>query len=544
MQPQSPETEVAPAKPAAPLLRDWIGAGMAAFAFAYVFFEASNTLVDPDLYGHVRFGQDVLRTGVVVQSDPYSYRTTGLPWINHEWLAEVIFAAIYDWGGGAGLVIFKTAFCLLLFGLGYVNFRRYGLSRLGASAIMLLAFLPAVIWGLPVRPQLFTYLLLLLELMALAEAERGHVRWLWAVPLLFVAWANLHGGLVAGLALLFLWAGMRPVLALGGYPCPGGKRTKGTIAAVLVLSVLAVFLNPYGADLVIFLRHAALEKRAEIGEWQPLSLTSKEGLAYLVLLGVVVGGYVAAEFLALWRTEDHPPQHGSLSLFVLCVAAGALPLMAQRHLALFSMAVLALAGAWLGTAEKRLKAAGKAAVEPVPGSRLMEGVIAGSLWVGAAAFALLSLPHFRGIHVEDFPARAVALLKASGIQGNLVVHFDWGEYVLWQLGPGIKVSVDGRRETVYPDELFQEDKDFCYGTGTEQGRDPDALLRAPGVDLVLVKREGFPVFERMRQKPDWALAYQDDLCGLFVRSSSAAQARLAAVTPPDVPFNGKGTYFP
>jgi hypothetical protein len=330
---------------------------------------------------------------------------------------------------------------------------------------------------------------------------------------------------VAGLALLFLWGGVRLALGLCRYPCPGGARSAATIAAVLILSGLAVFLNPYGPDLLVFLRDAALAKRAEISEWQPLALASGEGLAYLVLLGTVVAGYV-------FGGEERRPV---LLMLVLCTAAAALQ--AQRHLPLFSMAVLALAGGWLGAAERRLKE-GTTADQP-QGSRLMEVVVVGSLWAGAVAFAVLCLQHFRGIQIEGFPVRAVALLKASGIQGNLVVHFDWGEYVIWQLGPGIKVSVDGRRETVYPEELFQDDKNFCYGSG-----DADAVLRAPDVDLVLVRKEGFPVFERMGQKSDWALIYQDDLCGLFVRVGSPAQSRLAAVSAPDVPFDGKGTTFP
>ena len=31
----------------------------------------------------------------------------------------------------------------------------------------------------------------------------------------------------------------------------------------------------------------------------------------------------------------------------------------------------------------------------------------------------------------------------------MTVDFDWGEYVIWHLGPQVRVSVDGRRETVY-----------------------------------------------------------------------------------------------
>ncbi len=69
-------------------------------SFGVYFF--SRTVADPDLWGHVRFGQDILRTGRIIQRDSYSYRTGDQPWINHEWLSEVIFAWLYEHAGAAG----------------------------------------------------------------------------------------------------------------------------------------------------------------------------------------------------------------------------------------------------------------------------------------------------------------------------------------------------------------------------------------------------------------------------------------------------------
>jgi hypothetical protein len=68
----------------------------------------------------------------------------------------------------------------------------------------------------------------------------------------------------------------------------------------------------------------------------------------------------------------------------------------------------------------------------------------------ASVIAGASLPNFQCIRVDrrktEFPVKAVALLKQSNVAGNMAVHFDWGEYVLWHLGPQIKVSIDGRRK--------------------------------------------------------------------------------------------------
>jgi hypothetical protein len=41
----------------------------------------------------------------------------------------------------------------------------------------------------------------------------------------------------------------------------------------------------------------------------------------------------------------------------------------------------------------------------------------------------------------------------------MLTFFDWGEYVIWHLGSGVKVSMDGRRETVYSEEML--DKHFA-----------------------------------------------------------------------------------
>ena len=43
-----------------------------------------------------------------------------------------------------------------------------------------------------------------------------------------------------------------------------------------------------------------------------------------------------------------------------------------------------------------------------------------------------------------------AAAQLKGLSGNLWTSFDWGEYAIWHFGPVLRVSIDGRRETVYP----------------------------------------------------------------------------------------------
>ncbi len=39
---------------------------------SFALFWFCSTVADPDLWGHIRFGQDILRTGSIMQSDAYS----------------------------------------------------------------------------------------------------------------------------------------------------------------------------------------------------------------------------------------------------------------------------------------------------------------------------------------------------------------------------------------------------------------------------------------------------------------------------------------
>ena len=66
----------------------------------------SPTIADPDLWGHVRFGLDILSARALSSSDPYSF-TSDVPWVNHEWLAEVLFALAYSAGNTAGLIALR-----------------------------------------------------------------------------------------------------------------------------------------------------------------------------------------------------------------------------------------------------------------------------------------------------------------------------------------------------------------------------------------------------------------------------------------------------
>jgi hypothetical protein len=478
--------------------------------FSAIFSALTHTEADPDLWGHLRFGLEVLNNGVLTQVDPYSYLTAGYHWINHEWLAEVFMALSWKAASAPGLILFKILLGLLTLGMLYRHLSvkkapplRGAILLLAGTAIMI----PTLI---TVRPHLFTLLFFTLILLIMDQAEAGNYPWLWGAPPVFALWANLHGGFLAGLGALGLWLILHRPQALGGYR---------QILPPVLLSFAAPLLNPYGPALVVFLARSMVFHFPAVSEWQPLGLASPLGLAYLVFLAFSILGLVYSRL---------PRQPFCLALSGIMAL---LPLIATRHLPLFAIASLVFIGDHVLDAWERFKPA-----KPWRGSST---VLIGGL--GAASLLLLGLggTHLGRIPLPTqpvrYPVEAVELLKESRVSGNLAVaHFDWGDYALWHLNPRIKVSIDTRLNMAYPDDVYRENLSFDLGVG-----DWDALLCKHPTNLALVNKSA-AAYNLMKLREDWGLVYEDDYSALFVLRSSPAAGRLeqaaAVFTPPTGPF--------
>src|SRR5690242_13614739 len=133
-------------------------------------FQFSENTVDPDLWGHVVFGQHMLQTHSIPKVDIYSWTAGGQPWINHEWVAEIILALFYKAWGGSGILLLKMAVGLAAFAV---------CLRLGAQSLSWPARFVAwgfaalavveISYGFAARPQIFTALFLSLELLLLQQ---------------------------------------------------------------------------------------------------------------------------------------------------------------------------------------------------------------------------------------------------------------------------------------------------------------------------------------------------------------------------------------
>jgi hypothetical protein len=511
--------------------------GIVALTLGGALLILSKTAADPDLWGHVLFGLDLLRTGSLPTYDPYSYLSVGHPWINHELLSELAFGLAYKLGATPGLMLLKLAVVFSIGLLAHRHLRREGLDPLRAGIVLILVVFTMIPALGTIRPQLFTHLFFLLTLLVLVRAEQGNTASLWLLPLIFAIWINFHGGVLAGLGVLGLWAGAWIALPFIASRWKGRGPAPVLLITVLTASTLALLLNPYLWELPHFLFRTATVPRPDISEWRPLSLTTIPGLLYLVLIGS--GAFV----LLRTRRERRPP-----TLLVLLVTA-LLPLTAIRHLSLFALTfAVFLAGHIADVWSQR---ASQSRSGPPGGSRPARLAIVGLNFFAALVMVAASISRVACIPINEhsaigLPARAVGLLLKAGTEGNLAIFFDYGEYAIWHLNDRIKVSMDGRRETVYPDSIYREALLFQAGVGpwddVLEKRWDDVLEKRP-TDMALVPR-ALPTFNLMKLKPGWKLAHQDSLVGLFVRGGWVPGERLTATEPPAVSYNGRGMCFP
>jgi hypothetical protein len=482
-------------------------------------------VVDPDLWGHVAFGKAIVAAGLP-ELDPYSYTAGGHPWINHEVGAELAFGWLHAHLGPAGLQLLRYGLVGLVVGLLWREQIRAGQRWSGAALVTALLVVPMGSGFSTVRPHLFTYAFFLLVLLCLVRGDRTGSRWPWVVPLLIALWVNVHGGALAGVGVVGLWWGAKVAASSVGSPTSGFPARRAFV--VLLLSLAALAVNPYGQELPRFLLATATVPRPEITEWAPVT----QGWSSLSLWLMLTAG---SGWLLLRRGGGRPPVEHMAVLAALTL----LPLMAHRHLPLYAIGCGVLlaphvpdfAGRHLGSRRERLRAGHRPhALEAV--------LVATCALVGAAGFAVagglgsfpcIPLPSLKDGDLR-YPQRAVRVLQEGNVSGDLATPFGWGEYAIWQLAPDIRVGMDGRRETVYPDSVYRAF--LRYRAGVD---DWDDWLDDYAADMALVEA-GSPPDNLLELEPRWREIHRDEVAALYGRRTWAGSELLAAASADDAGF--------
>jgi hypothetical protein len=449
-----------------------------------------------ELAYQVRAGDLMLASRAVLATDPFTFTAQGDPWLHQQWGASVLLALVHGLAGWGGLVVLRVALFATTVGLVLVATRRWLPAR-PAALLALVGFIVASP-SLGLRAALFGILLFAAIVAILAWRDRRPAA-VWLVPVLVLAWANLHGSFFLGPAAVAL-ALVDDLVARR----PDVRR----LAIVLALAVVASCLTPFGPGVWSYALGFATngEYARLVPEWQRTSPLSMSGaLFYLSVAGGVV-------VLVAARRGGVFPRWPALASIAALAIVGAY---AERGVAAWAVgapAALAPIVAALGEGAEVVPAA-----EP-RGRRRLNALAVGLLVVAVAGLQ----PIWRSGDAKAGPegllrdaptGLAAALADLAGPTDRAVVPQRWASWFEWA-APGVPLLVDSRVEVV-PAAAWID-----YATIAAGGEKALVALQGNTVTVVVVDAALQSALGIALRTPGagWRLGYEDADGQVFVRA--------------------------
>ena len=430
---------------------------------ALIFFQQIN-FTSLDLGRHLENGRVVWQNPPVLFTNFYSYTEPNFPFINHHWLAGVIFYGLYLLGGFKLLSVFNILLALTIFGLAWSLARRqsgfYVASFLSLPVIFLLSE------RTDIRPELFSYLFIMLTWLIIerTRADYAYRRLLWLAPL-FLIWVNCHIYWFLGLALVawaaaaeFLPAFCQSATDLKTRWQAGWRAARSWIKYLLLLAAVCL-LNPntwrgwlypfnifqnYGYDVaenktIFYLGHLMIDYNFVI---------VKGLLALLAVTGI----------LDIWFTRKFRLFSAGLTLMF----AG-LGLFATRNISLFGLPALILISGNLVSLKKYwpewrtgLKLTSSAAWRYGTAGALGLLIIASGLYLAYNFSSQQDFIHNSfGLGLAGSGAESAQFFTSHELSGPVFNNYDIGSALIFWLYPRAKVFVDNRPEA-YSTKFFTD----------------------------------------------------------------------------------------
>jgi hypothetical protein len=387
---------------------------LGAFAIAFVLALRKDLAIDG--WMALVSGRWIAQHGLPTH-DMLTVWTHGRRWIDQQWLAQLALYGLWRLGGlKLALLVHASLVMSGLVGAALIA-RKNGASPRSVTWVaipVLIAYYPV---ASVMRPQTFAFPLFAAVLwLVLGDARHPSRRIFFTLPLL-VLWANLHGSVLLGAALVSL-AGLVPMVA---------RRRASLRGVTLLLAPWAcVLASPYALHLPAYYEKILVGGNLKefVTEWAPTTLTPTTAAVYLLILG------------GLWligRAGRGMPAIDQLAfIFAAVLAFGAV-----RNTAWIGLVALAV----LPQPLDRLRTP---AVEPRRLNRLLSISIVALVVVSVAGVASKPVSWF----TSGFPpAAARATARAAGSNGRVFAVNDYADWLLWSR-PDLtgRVALDARFE--------------------------------------------------------------------------------------------------
>lgn len=473
---------------------------------------ANRPLWHTDLWDHLNYGQKIIETQAVSDTEPLLHLCRGVRMINIPWLAQVSMAVLNNRVGLTGLQFvygLTIAMCLAVLAWRSVKLSHSAIGGIIAGAVFFKVNLDQL---LVIRPQLFGVLFYCI-VVAWMFGKNKHSRLTWAaMPLMYMLWANVHGSFSMGLMLMGLGGigrfGDVLVISKSLRVALLDRELHRTIL-LTQLCAAAVLLNPAG--FAIYPEVFNVTSNPNIGsmfEWDALTLRSAQGQSA-----------VAAALLAFMAIKLSPRRMrcGEMLAFVL---TGLLAMWSGRMLNWWAP----IAGIVIGThliAAMRKTTAWLRNPQPAKRTGLWTVVNGGLVWI---LFAFTSfgvqivhgrVPAAQRMVSQETPLATVAYLDAAESlpRGIAFVPAEWAGYVM-NRGPKSLEPMVNLHVHVIPEQVWNDYLRIINGPS-----DWSSLMDEYGINLAVVDKDRQPgLVKRIRESADWTPKYEDRQAVVFVRN--------------------------
>ncbi|MDA8241055.1 MAG: tetratricopeptide repeat protein [Nitrospiraceae bacterium] len=481
--------------------------GMLAFAL----LSALKPIGDPDFWWHLRTGEYILHHGFP-DRDPFAYTNPNIAEprerviISGYWLAQILYYAAFSAAGAGGIILLRAIVVALMYWSVLGRMKKFVADRTVMLLVLCLSLLSFFSYFKPERPQTFSFLFFSV-LLGMIESGGPGKRRSWLIVPLMVLWANMHGGVIVGDAVLGLFAvffsiGQRgdlkkalPVLLWAGAGIAASLLNPNTyhlftVAFAMQNQVFSRFITEY------FSSYAAFTENGDV-----------QVVFYWILLALTIASLFFSKGRPLWRT--------AVVLFV-----GSISFLYIRNIAFLSVGLAPLAAVGL---EGLLKLSAP--------RRLPSGLAR----LTAVVLLLISLWHYSKEAVAEgsmrrevddyYPVSATDFIRSAGISGNMFNSYGWGGYLIWRLYPDYQVFIDGRGiyESIFTQYLIiaRGETDLVAGLPAWK-----ASLDAFQVDFVImpdyepITGQLQPLMLKLMREEKWCPVYIDTAAFIFVKDSS------------------------
>lgn len=484
---------------------------VAAVTLISVFAMASQLPLDPDMWWHLRAGDEIWHNRHVLTQDVFSYTRLGTDWVNVFWVSDLVMYIVFRYGSYLALAALVALVAALSMAVVYKHMNAP--PFLCAFLIILAAATAAPTWT--VRPQLVSFLLLAVLDLWLTSYRLGRFRRLWWLPLLFVLWANLHGGFIWGwLLILAVIVGeiCNHLLAFPVEQCMSWPKIR-LLGLWSLTTIPAVLLNPSGLRAWWLPFQQVSVSLVYIQEWFSPDF---HRLAFHPLIWMVLGLLAAVGMSGILM---------SVADFLKVAGFAYLAFYAQRNLGPFAVIAVPVLARYLMIAIEAWAVRAAPTLEKIRGrfskaktSRPLDRRV--TIFLNSLIILLLSVVALLRLWivassdvveaklVVSYPQQAVQWIKSELPQKKLFNAYNWGGYLTWQLRE-YPVFIDGRAD-LYGEEIISQ---WFTISGAESGWED--LLDRWDVNLILLE-PWQPVVAKLPEK-GWKLLYQDDLAVVYGR---------------------------